>query len=161
MPRTFDPESFDIHSFERQKPDVYPVTKKEKIDPRVLKGAKPAVEPKTHRKRIIVGAVANIFLPGLGNVFLKKTAVGTLLLALNLVLLVATLSPTSILGFLGNLAYPAYPPAIASTLTIAPSIQGFSIVVKPEMAWVFFLATGLAIATWAHFVFLAVKRRGN
>ena len=159
MPKTFDPETFDIHGFEKQKPDVYPVTKNEKIDKRVLMGVKPAAEPKTKGKRIIVGIVGNIFLPGLGNVFLKKTAVGTVLLALNLALLVATLSPTSMLGFLGNMAYPGYPPAVASSLTIAPSGQGFSLVIKPEMDWIFYLASTLAIVTWAHFVFLALKKK--
>jgi len=161
MPRTFDSEDFDIHKFESQKPSVWPVTKGEKIDRRVLKGAKKIheAEPKTKGKRVIVGIVGNVFLPGLGNVFLKKTAVGTVLLALNLALLVATLSPTSMLGFLGNMAYPGYPPAVASSITIAPSEQGFSLVIKPEMSWIFQLASALAVLTWAHFVFLALKKR--
>ena len=161
MPRTFDSEDFDIHKFERQKPNVWPVTKGEKIDRRVLKDAKKTheAEPRTKGKRVFVGIVGNIFLPGLGNVFLKKTAVGTVLLALNLALLAATLSPTSMLGFLGNMAYPAYPPAVASGLTLVPSAQGYSVAVDPAMAWVFYIATALAIVTWLHFFYIALKKQ--
>lgn len=158
MPRTFDSEDFDIHKFERQKPDVYPVTREEKIDSRVLKDAKPAAEPRTKGKLVVIGIIANVFLPGLGNVFIKKTVFGALLLLLNLALLAATLSPISMLGFLGNLAYPAYPSVVASGLSIVPSAQGYSVAVDPAMAWLFYLASLLAIVTWLHFFYIALKK---
>lgn len=158
MPKTFDPGTFDIHGAEHQKPVVYPVTKEEKIDPRVLKGVKPVSEPRTRGKRVVVGVIANVFLPGLGNVFLKRTALGTVLLLLNLVLLVATLSPTSMLGFLGNMAYPGYPAVVSSSIVIVPGAQGYGMAVSPGMDWVFYLGALVAAVTWLHFVYLALKK---
>ena len=38
MPGTFDPGTFDIHEIEDQKPDVYPITKKENMRSSKWKG---------------------------------------------------------------------------------------------------------------------------
>ena len=161
MPGTFDPGTFDIHEIENQKPDVYPIGKKEKIDPRVLKGKLPKAEHKSKGKKVLVGIVANVFLPGLGNILLKKSTVSAVLLTLNLILLITALSPTSMLGFIGNMAYPSYPAIIASTPTLVSSEPNMQIVINPETAWIFYTAIIIAIITWIHFVYLALAKKVN
>ena len=161
MPGTFDPGTFDIHEIKDQKPDVYPVTKKEKIDPRVLKGNAPVAEHKSKGKKVLVGIVANVFLPGLGNILLKKSTVSAVLLALNLILLITALSPTSMLGFIGNMVYPSYPAILATTPTLVASEPNMQIVINPETAWIFYTAIIIAIATWIHFIYLIFAKKSN
>ncbi len=161
MSGTFDPGTFDIHEIEDQKPDVYPITKDEKIDPRVLKGNAPVTEHRTKSKKVLVGIIANVFLPGLGNIFLKKSTISTILLALNLILLITALSPTSMLGFIGNMAYPTYPAILATTPTLVASEPNMQIVVNPETAWIFYTAIIIAIVTWIHFIYLIFAKKGN
>lgn len=157
MPKTFDAGDFDIHEFENQKPDVRPLTKSEKIDPRTVKFRKQnKPEGKTHTKKVFIGIIGNFFLPGLGNVYLKKTSFAVLLLVINLVLLTTTLSPTSLLGFLGNVSTPIAPAGLDyAIITVSPETSAFSI--KPEMMPVFYIALATAFITWIHFFYTALE----
>ncbi len=160
MPRTFDAGDFDIHEFEKDKPEILPVTKKEKIDNRVLKvKSKAKPEKKSHSKLIFIGVVANVLLPGLGNVLLKKSRVSGTLLILNLILLVTTLAPLSVLGLIGNVVYPQMP-AVFTTETIidvwGPTKE---IALAPEAYPLIVLVIAAALVAWAHFVYLALQER--
>lgn len=160
MPQTFDPGDFDIHEFEKGKPEVLPVTKKEKIDPRTLKGTGETEPVKKPKKRIFLAVVANIFLPGLGNILVKKTLLGKTLLAANVLLLATTVSPTSFLGFLGNIAYPRTPPALIAGISIAPLETGGNIVtIDPQIQALFYVGIALALLAWIHLFYLLAKKR--
>jgi len=164
MPKTFDPGDFDIHEFEDQKPKVYPITKKEKIDSRAVKGigketrAKKPGKGLSPGKRIFTAFVGNVLLPGLGNVLLKKTKVGVGLLLLNVGFLVTTASPTSMLGFLGTIAYPKIPEGLryAVIMPVGPST---GIAVKEVMLPIFYATVLLAFVSWLHFFYLLTKNR--
>ena len=92
---------------------------------------------------------------------MKKTTVSAILLALNLILLITALSPTSMLGFIGNMAYPSYPTVIASTPILVQNEPNMQIVLNPATAWVFYIAIILAIVTWIHFAYLILAKKGK
>ena len=107
----------------------------------------------------MIGIIANVFLPGLGNLILKKSTISKVFLVLNLILLITALSPTSMLGFIGNMAYPSYPNILASTPTLISGEPNMEIVVNPATGWVFYLAIVIAIITWIHFAYLALAKK--
>jgi len=159
MPTTMDPGDFDIHEFEQDKPKVYSVTKKEKIDSRVLKGIEK--KPKTGRRKkrkVFIAFVANILLPGLGNLIIGKTAFGAMLFLANLFFLAAAFSPTSVLGFLGNISTLGAPPVLSYATIVTAGAQTM-IEVRPGMVWTFFVALAVAALAWLHFLYLLIKKK--
>ncbi len=158
MPKTFDPGTFDIHESDEIGPVVYPTSENEKIDPRTLQGISQEAGTKKPKKHVFAAVVGNVLLPGLGNVIIKRTLGGSILLLLNIIFLAAALSPFSALGFLGNMAYPEMPPALGYALfgvggdvntgTLIHGISAMS-----------YLAISVAFVTWLHFFYLLTKSK--
>ena len=153
MPKTFDPGTFDIHEFEETKPAVYPTSTTEKIDPRTLEGISQEPETKKPKKRVFAALVGNVLLPGLGNVIIKRTVLGGALLLLNLLFLAMTASPVSVLGFLGNMAYPRMPTALDYAV-IGVAEEPNAIALRPEMLPIFYITVAIAFLAWLHFFYL-------
>lgn len=161
MPQTFDPGDFDIHEFERPGPTIKKVTASEKIDPRILNKIDERdenFETKIRGRKAFLAIVGNLFLPGLGNVIIKKSFLSMTLFSANLLLLALTLSPTSILGFVGgNFAYSRNPPGFVSSLIIAPGSYSWS--VAPNMLPLFYGTVLMALGAWVHLAFLLWAKR--
>ncbi len=158
MPRTLDSEDFDIHKFEHPEPEVYPVTDKEKIDPRVLKGVDESKEPKATKKTLLIATAANLLIPGLGNMILKKGTVGSLLLAVNILLSILSIAPFSIVGFLGNLYAPKLPTLVSASFITSAAGEA-SLAGDPALSPLINLAMAIAAITWLHFIYLVLKRK--
>lgn len=144
MPKTLDPENFDIHAFEKTKPEVYPASKSEKIDPRTLQGIGGETKGEKHGKGFLVPIAANIVLPGLGNVVLKKSTASISLLAVNLLLLVTAVSPFSLIGFVGVVGYPT--PWLIPSAAITASYGAGGYAVTPPLLPIFYLSMAVAAA---------------
>jgi hypothetical protein len=161
MPKTMDPGDFDIHEFEKGKLKPLKVTRKERINPKVLKPLKrEKKQPKRKRKkgRVFAAVVGNLLLPGIGNLVIKKNSAGAFLLAVNVLLLAITFSPTSALGFIGYRLGPRLPTAFSSSV-LMPGAEAGTIALRPEMAAVAYFTLFIALAAWAHLAYLLLQKK--
>ncbi|MBU2100631.1 hypothetical protein KKB11_05350 [Candidatus Micrarchaeota archaeon] len=158
MPKTIDPEDFDIHEFEESKPKVYPLKEKEKINSKTLEGITESEEEKKTSKKVFTAIIANVILPGLGNLIIKKNKFGSILLILNGILLIIGMLPTSFLGFLGNLYAPKTPILLLDYAIITSSKVGNTNYADPLSSGLVYLAIIIAAIAWLHLIYLIAKK---
>ena len=161
MPQTMDPGDFDIHELEKGRIRPLKVTKRERIDPKVLKPLKEGkvkAGERRRKRRVFAALVGNLLLPGIGNVIIKKTYAGVFLLTVNIVMLAVTLSPVSALGFIGYRMGPRLPTAF-SYAVLMPGKKVGTLAINPEMAPVVYFALLMALLAWAHLFYLLVQKK--
>ncbi|MDP2666114.1 MAG: hypothetical protein Q8P05_01270 [Candidatus Diapherotrites archaeon] len=150
--QTFDPESFDIHAMDKGiRSKIMPLQRGEKVvHPRPISKEKDI--NKKPRISFLVALFSNIVIPGLGNVYVKRSPFSWSILVLSLIVIVTTFSPVfPIVQFLNwaNIPTPAHA-ATATTLFVPGDIMldnqltlvgpTFSILLVPLLlTWIFFV----------------------
>ncbi len=161
-PQTFDPEDFDLYElrhFVRSK--IWPKSKYERManvrkDIQYLKGHREA-EEKLPPRSVILTIFSNILIPGLGNIYLKRSPFSISILFLSLLVMIFTFSP--IFPFVqlvqsAGFAPPAPMNGSELTLFVPSSVQvGNQLIVGPTFSS---LLVPLLLS-WIHLLYLFVK----
>ena len=161
-PQVFDPEDFDVHEAEESFLEkVWPRSKRERLvdlkkDVGLFKGKK--IVEKKESKSILVSVIANVIIPGLGNVYVKRSVFSIAVLVFSLLVMLATFSPAfPIMQLVGSAQAPTiFPFDNVEAVLITPQniLINNQLLVGPTFS---ILAVPLLL-TWVHLLFLFVEK---
>jgi hypothetical protein len=162
-PQVFDPEDFDVHEAEESFAEkIWPQSKKEKLadlkmDIGFFKGKEKLVEKK-ESKSILVSIIANVIIPGLGNVYVKRSVFSIAVLVFSLVVMLATFSPVfpivQLLGSAQPMALSPYATADTVLLTQQNILINNQLLVGPTFS---ILVVPIFLA-WIHLLYLFIEK---
>ncbi len=155
----FDPGSFDVHASEHSIVErIFPVSKSEKVIRLDDAGRGLDVHDApshSNARSILIALLSNILVPGLGNVYAKKTAFSVSILILSVLIMFTTFSPVfPLIGLLSvaNIPQPGSPEGAMISLFVPANVvlENQSVLVGPT----FSILLVPLLLSWIHLLFL-------
>lgn len=163
-PQVFDPEDFDVHSVENSfRSKVFPRVRKEKLadlkkDVSFFRGKENFFSAKGDSKSVLAAVVANVIVPGLGNVYVERSVFSISVLVFSLIVMLSTFSPVfpiiQLFGFAQTNALSPYSTVESVLLVPQNVLVNNQLLVGPTFS---ILAVPIFLS-WFHLLYLFVSK---